>query len=39
MAMGGIVRWRLRDTWWQIDPAAILGLVNALLFLHTLNTP
>lgn len=39
MAMGVIVRWRLRDTWWQMAPAAILGLVNALLFLHTLPTP
>ncbi len=38
MMMGVIVRWRLRDTLMQVAPAAILGGVNALLFLHTLAT-
>lgn len=31
MAMGVVVRWRLRDSWAQMAPAAILGGMNLFL--------
>lgn len=34
MAMGVVVRWRLRDTWAQMAPAAILGGMNGFLVLR-----
>ncbi|MCC5807209.1 MAG: DoxX family protein [Opitutales bacterium] len=37
MVMGIFVRWRLRDIWMQMAPAAVPGAVNCLLFLHTLT--
>lgn len=36
MAMGVAVRWRIGDRWWQMMPAAVLGVLNLYFLIRLL---
>lgn len=36
MACGLWARWRIRDPWYALLPAAVLGIVNTVIAIHTL---